>query len=426
MIPNLLKSEAAVASAVGCICMIGLWAVTPTTELEDGTEEPLFQIETNFMDKLANKPYLHVQNESDDRPRGVPSSLRIVTVDLPQVRHAFSGGTCRVDASAVYPDGVAPDRKVKLDKNSSLTVEQKAWVRSLYKCMHDDNVGVEVMEAYTGDLNPLNLRMTRRIGDYQYDPGRYQETESETTASIDQIDAPWNQRAWMEEARWRLSGKVRFADSMEPAPFWSRWFGSVYRSSSSRQYEKPHAVIANGLALQRVPQSLRLLQRVCKDNHVPLYVVNDPRTWGGNTHASLSDALIDLRKDVKRRIIRESLQDSSAFLRGKVVGKMQADLGWKAKVAWKATRDTMNRRSHWFDGDWSQLDVDDIREKLRQRWAVQKVKDVDGNTWFTYTEGLVALAREVVDHEASKEAGGTATNSSSTGENLDNVEAAPR
>ncbi len=66
---------------------------------------------------------------------------------------------------------------------------------------------------------------------------------------------------------------------------------------------KPHAVIAHGAAMQRVPGSLRFLQKTCQEEGVPLYIIHDARVWGGNTHQTLPEALQDLRKDQSSKIL---------------------------------------------------------------------------------------------------------------------------
>ena len=271
-------------------------------------------IEINLMDKIANKVYLNParaaarnqrrlmassssfqansssssvtamaldQELPQRRPLGVPSRLRILAIDLPEVRtQAFSKGTCRVAFDRIFPNGVAPptyvldstdstedagadsssknpkkkeSTKAKAKANSSKNkrvqmVEQKAFVQSMLRCFQEGSqnkkdaadyskVGVEVMEASFADLNPRNLRKTRQVGSYHYDPGKYvsdthQDTLDTTGRSQganqkefhsnnnsdnrnhdevdhiqhdDESDAPWNQYAWMEELKMRVS-----------------------------------------------------------------------------------------------------------------------------------------------------------------------------------------------------------------------------
>jgi hypothetical protein len=254
---------------------------------DDDENESSNPIEVNLMDKIANKIYLnpsrarlpHQQSDflstttsksvaATERPLGVPSHLRILAIDLPQMRHkAFAQGDCRVAFDRVYPNGIAPPKRLERgiipdhpdksnikQKNPSkekkkkkklilLEVEQKAWVKSMIRCFQKDlpdKVGVEMMEASFVDLNPQNLRTTRQVGSYHYDPGKYthqvnstsiddhqQQPSSMTTNSSstsgdqhvatpeteitvelqekDELDAPWNQYAWFEEVKLRVS-----------------------------------------------------------------------------------------------------------------------------------------------------------------------------------------------------------------------------
>ena len=162
----------------------------------------------------------------------------------------------------------------------------------------------------------------------------------------DEVDAPWNQYAWIEEMELRIHGCVPFGANVERCSWLSRkLFGTCYRSpvgkvSSSpllwfvptflignkpggydgvdgdygknrrtinRASSKPHAVIADGSAMQRVPGALRYLTKCCQEADVPLFIINDPRVWGGNTHQDLESAAKDMRKTIKARIVSNAL-----------------------------------------------------------------------------------------------------------------------
>lgn len=243
-------------------------ATSSSKENQAGDEEDN-PMEVNLMDKIAHKIYLNPSRarlqatdfRSDsrvaivtERPLGVPSHLRILAIDLPKMRHkAFAHGDCRVAFDRAYPDGMAPPKRLErdLDHNKShkpkmhtkdqqrmLEVEQKAWVKSMVRCFQKDlpdKVGVEMMEASFADLNPHNLRTTRQVGSYHYDPGKYTHeasadqqqpsamatsssstssdrqvatAETEVTVELqekDELDAPWNQYAWFEEVKLRVS-----------------------------------------------------------------------------------------------------------------------------------------------------------------------------------------------------------------------------
>lgn len=166
----------------------------------------------------------------------------------------------------------------------------------------------------------------------------------------DEVDAPWNQYAWIEEMELRIQGRIPFGANVERTSWITRKiFGSCYRTTVKREssspflwfvpsfmignkasgYEgidgdygknrrtinrassKPHAVIADGSAMQRVPGSLRYLSKCCQEADVPLFIINDPRVWGGNTHQDLESAAKDMRKTVKAKIVANALNVST-------------------------------------------------------------------------------------------------------------------
>ena len=71
--------------------------------------------------------------------------------------------------------------------------------------------------------------------------------------------------------------------------------------------------MCDGSSMQRVPGSLRYLASVCRESGVPLYVLNDPRTWGCQTHPTLSDAIADMKRTVSDNIVR--FRPPCSFLR---------------------------------------------------------------------------------------------------------------
>jgi hypothetical protein len=273
-------------------------------------------------------------------------------------------------------------------------------------------IGVELLEASVYDLNPHNMRRTYQFGSYRYDPGKYgsmkkmpgddmlqrrmtayggiprgnprdmvitkntnnrnnshssgedstpgdvedveEEEVKKNEATVlasdeDEVDAPWNQYAWIEEMELRIHGRIPFGANVEPTSWITRrLFNTCYRTtvkkvSSSpllwlvpsflignkpggtdgidgdygkykrtlnRASSKPHAVIADGSAMQRVPGSLRYLTKCCEEAGVPLFIINDPRVWGGNTHRDLASAAKDMKRTMKARIVANALQVS--------------------------------------------------------------------------------------------------------------------
>ena len=84
-------------------------------------------------------------------------------------------------------------------------------------------------------------------------------------------------------------------------------------------------------------------EKYCKKADIPLFVVHDPRQWGGNTQASLQEALVVMRSTVKNRIIGNALkqQGSSSFTRGRVLGQVETEAKWQLKDKTKRTREML-------------------------------------------------------------------------------------
>lgn len=417
-----------------------------TTQQDFGTniieeEEQLTEhISIDFCDKLANKSYLHFSSDhiGTQRPPGIPTSLRILAIDLPETRRAFTGGTCHQAANFVYPDGIAPNKRIDINLLSSdhaekkrkekpteevhLQIEQKAWVKSMYQCanINTKKVTVQLMEADMIALNPLNLRKTRHIGKIHYDPGRYEDERRRKTihkqhrdeqhsplTPQDEMEAPWHQHAWLEEMKLRISGRVPFGAPMIPSGRWNRLlYGNAYQPTVSNATSwsdrlafwrpsnplgidgeshgdnwasnKPHAVVANGSTLQRVPNALRELQQACREHNVPLYVIRDPRTWGGNTHDDLSQVIRDMRSTIKKQMVTQSLQISAgtAFARGRWLGDLEASTRWRAHDLVEKTKVTLAKandtRKRLVDSDWSQLDANALETKFAEHGIIAR------------------------------------------------------
>jgi hypothetical protein len=409
-----------------------------------------FRVETDFFEKLRQKPYVADPNE-------IPTTLRILTVDLPDLRHrGFRHGDCRLATHKVYPDGVAPPvqssrissrvtQSASADKHANkssseahrnesytIEIEQKAWVKSFVECFHKDSdkIGVEIMEASVNQLNPRNLHREHPVTTL----GSYLTSRKEDTAAVsgnpqrrhasipqtsleDELDAPWNQHAWKSEMVRRISGQVQFAENLEPSKrsIWRifalmqpsnhyqatvsngwhlfSWFLFQDKLEKNTEREKPHAVIADGAALHKIPNALRHLQQTCREHGVPLYVIHDPRVWGSNTHSSLGEALHHLRQTLKAKIIREQMEMAagSSFQRGRMVGKMEEQAKWQA-------RDVVRRAEHVLeqaeeakrrrkDMDWSHWDRATLEQELMRRGVIEKKQE--GNaTVLQYSQAL--------------------------------------
>ena len=222
-----------------------------------------------------------------------------------------------------------------------------------------------------------------------------------------------------------MKGRVLFDSPLQKASFLSsKLFGSIYKTtvpSAQRWWEfavprflhsdpdgrdgsssgltknttkqphraqnKPHAVIANGKALLLVPSSLRMLQKVCREANVPLFVIRDPRAWGGNTHDSFSSMLQELRKTVKNRIVEQvvSLDGWSAFQKGRMLGQTETEAKWLLKDRVRRAKSFLTvglgggssnrqqeRKSAEELEDWSMLDESQLEEKLARYNLIQK------------------------------------------------------
>lgn len=422
-------------------CMVARRCTQLLENTNDEEESEFIQdhqkLSPSFMDRLANKPYLD-SSQKGTRPPAVPQTLRLMTVDLTAVREkgVQNSDDCKMVWNALPHGATAPKRVLVSSlggREAPIDIEQKVWVRAFHQCYYNSasedtkKVGIEIMEADTASLNPSNLRRMHSL--IRYDHGKYakrigskpkqgkEEEESlEDLEDVDPREAPWNQQAWIEEVVLRIGGKVRFGEPMQ-APkdqWWYRWrkSGLSYRStipittgtwwdlftyiepagmdgaaqnkdfSSNWASERPHAVIANGAVLQRMPQALRLLQQVCKDHDVPLYVLHDPRRWGGNTHESLGDVLEDVRKMVKRRVIDNSLNYSAGrpFARGRRWGQLETEAKWNLRAAKRQANNLLERavalKNQRQQEDWSRLDADTLVQRLARHGLLQIEKDL--------------------------------------------------
>ena len=396
---------------------------------KDGVDsEPPFRIESHLMDRIQQKQYL------SDAKDAIPSTLRVLAIDVPKMGTRAFTGDCIPSHDKVFLDDVARPKAIDVmlddggDKGKTkqkIVIAQKSLVKSIVHCsspQSQQHIGVELLEASVSNLNRFKLRKKQSFGNYTYDPGKYYDSPSnnkdeddidEGHVSLDkeksdEKEAPWNQYAWMEELRLRINGQIEFDAPVEKSSRFERLlYGNNYKTtvptvykvldlfmpfafarsdpngidgrnqSNVRACNKPHAVIANGAALQLVPTSLRLLQKICKKADVPLFVVNDPRLWGGNTQSSLQEALIAMRSAVKNRIIGNALkqQGSSAFTRGRVLGQIETEAKWQLKNKTKRTKELLGieggRRRKAEKEDWSVHDTRTLENKLIERKVIR-------------------------------------------------------
>lgn len=149
---------------------------------------------------------------------------------------------------------------------------------------------------------------------------------------------------------------------------------------------------------------MRLLQKLCKKADVPLFVIHDPRVWGGNTHQSLPEALRDMRSTIKNRVISRALeqQGSTAFSRGRMLGQVETEAKWQLKEQKRRSKEVFKGygRQRKLDGDWSLLDSIRLERRLVERGVIKEKTSSDGEGSSIiqkyYTDALIELARRCV------------------------------
>ncbi len=98
-------SSLVAATAVAAVAGISTWHSSCQTSTED------LRVEVHLMDKIQQKDYL-----SDARD-AIPSTLRILAIDLPEMRtHAFAGD-CRLAHDKIFVDDVAIPKVVDVDRD---------------------------------------------------------------------------------------------------------------------------------------------------------------------------------------------------------------------------------------------------------------------------------------------------------------------
>ncbi len=185
-----------------------------------------------------------LSHTDNTRPKGVPSRLRILTVDVPEFkRDAFQHGvvcqlpsqifdttsnnTIKSSSSLAFVDGVAPSKPMNKTlghnertgtRDSRKPILQKSLAKQLYYCHypHFDHpkavvrspqmdseqqkkkstarsneayppvrIGAEILETSVLDLNPNNIRRfyTSSSKKYHYDPGKFTTKQQQDHAS---------------------------------------------------------------------------------------------------------------------------------------------------------------------------------------------------------------------------------------------------
>jgi hypothetical protein len=146
------------------------------------------------------------------------------------------------------------------------------------------------------------------------------------------------------------------------------------------------------------------LQKLCKKADVPLFVVYDPRAWGGNTQATLEEALTAMRSKVKNRVITNALkqQGSLAFTRGRMLGQAETEAKWQLKEKKQRAKEMLGldkRRRRRGKEDWSEYDATTLEQKLMSRKVIARVDDIDDTNKRSYTPAMVEIAKKCVDDQ---------------------------
>jgi hypothetical protein len=151
------------------------------------------------------------------------------------------------------------------------------------------------------------------------------------------------------------------------------------------------------------------LQKACRKANVPLFVIDDPRVWGGNTHSSLGEAFREMRATIKNRVIAQALKQhgSSAFTRGRLLGQAETEAKWQVREKTQRAKDLITgdgrkrRKTSPTLQDWSRLDSNLLEKKLVERGVIAKKKDGDTESKRAYSAAMVEIARRCVDGQAS-------------------------
>jgi hypothetical protein len=123
------------AATVSALIATTLYNTTRCQKAEYDDDDP-FRVEVHLMDKIQQKSYLHTAKD------GIPSTLRILAIDLPELRKNAFSGDCRLSHNHVFVDDVAPSKLIavgekddstkKEKQQPSLKIAQKALIKVSY------------------------------------------------------------------------------------------------------------------------------------------------------------------------------------------------------------------------------------------------------------------------------------------------------
>ena len=221
---NIIAAAGAATAAVAII--ISTTTSPPTPTLAEQKKKAKAKLEVFLMDRIAKKPYLNYHSvpnaiqakrnyrrrmednnasvkgssttPQDTRPKGVPSRLRILALDVPQFKEEAieDYGVCQLPSEIFstngpkFIDGIAPPKQMdkkstgyyyskgesRKERRASLKpVDQKSLAKQLYYCYDSRQrvsnneadqkqqppaIGIEILEGSVMNLNPNNIRRT--------------------------------------------------------------------------------------------------------------------------------------------------------------------------------------------------------------------------------------------------------------------------
>lgn len=142
--------------------------------------------------------------------------------------------------------------------------------------------------------------------------------------------------------------------------------------------QKPHAVVANGTSLRQVPGSLRLLQRLCQQEQVPLFIYQDQHSWRGCfVYEDWNELICNLRQTIQQSVIRKALhyhQQGFLFASGRLLGQVEGEIRsrmkyriqeFKSLLRWYLETDPSNK-------NMSKLGSREVDELFRERRLIQE------------------------------------------------------
>jgi hypothetical protein len=131
-----------------------------------------------------------------------------------------------------------------------------------------------------------------------------------------------------------------------------------------------------------------------------LFVVRDPRAWGGNTQASLEEALVAMRSTVKNRIISNALkqQGSLAFTRGRMLGQAETEAKWQLKEKKNRAKEMLglDMRQRRKKEDWGQYDAAQLEKKLIDRNVIHR--NGEDSDSLVYSQAMIELSEQCIQH----------------------------